>query len=310
MKTYFLIFISLFSSSHSFSQAMQKDSIYHSHDSTFEIKTWKELNIIREFIRFEGKEDIYYKEFDFNTQQLKVEGLLKNGLCSGTWKFYKKKGKFDHEIKFEPVHTKSYTTAAGPYTDVFKHIKQKCDSLLEQKKEKNCNFLFHFHSSQSYYYRSGFRKNGNTFKDAQPNAFLMRYDLVFDDGQIYRTFAYVELELDSTGTIKKKNYRSLITGNKNIDFIDLKSAASNALKHGLKDTDQPFGFEFRFVADSSSSKQRKLILRVGGHPFDVKEEKDQGWLLTTVQFRYVDMDPWTGEVIGSGSTSREERKIP
>jgi hypothetical protein len=308
MKTLFLILISFLTPFCSFSQAIQKDSVYHSHDSAFEIKTWKDANIIREFIRFEGKEDIYYKEFDFKTRQLKTEGLLKSGLCSGTWKFYKKKGKLDHEINFEPVHTKSYTTAAGPYADLFKHIKQKCDSLLEQKKEKNCNFLFHFHSSQSYYYRTSYRKSGNTFNDARPNAFLMRYDLVFNDGQLYRTFAYVELELDSTGNVKKENYRSLMTGYKNVDFIAMKSAAAVALKNGLGDTDQPLGFEFRFVIDPSS-KQSKFILRVAGHPFDIKEEKDQGWLVTTSHFHYVDLNPWTAEVIGSGTTSKEERKI-
>jgi hypothetical protein len=299
----------LLASVHCSSQVITVDSVYHSHDSTFEIKVWKELNIIREFIRFEGKEEVYYKEFDFKTKHLKAEGMLKSGICSGTWMIYSKRGNFDHYLTFEQVHTKSYTTAAGPYTDLFKHIKQKCDSLLERKRETNCNFLFHFHSSQSYYYRSGFRTNGNTYKQARPNAFLMRYDLVFDDGQLYRTFAYVELELDSTGNVKKENYSSLMTGNKNIHFISMRSAAVIASKNGLGDLDQPLGFEFRFVTDSSLSKQNKLILRVAGHPFDIKEESDVGTSTTIFYFHYADLDPWTGNVIRSGTTSRKEMKI-
>jgi hypothetical protein len=309
MKTHFPILIFLFISSYSFSQAIQKDSVYHAHDSTFEIKTWKELSIVREFIRFEGKEDIYYKEFDFRTGRVKVEGLLKNGSCSGNWRFYNKRGTFDREIKFDVTNTLAYMRPSEPYDDVFKHIKQKSDSLLAQKKEKNGNFLFHFHSSQSYYYRTGFRKNGNTFKDARPNAFLMRYDLVFDDGQLFRTFAYVELELDSLGDIKKENYSSPMTDYKNIDFISMKSAASIALKNGLSDADQSLGFKFRFVTDSASVKKGKIILRVTGKIFDRKEELVNNGILITSYFHYTDLNPWTGEVIGSGTDAIAEIKM-
>jgi hypothetical protein len=307
MKIHFLILL-LFTSLPSFPQALQKDGIYQSGDSTIEIKTWEEQNIIREFIRFEGKEEFYYKEFDFKTKHLKAEGLLKNGFCSGTWKFYKKNGSPDHELTFETTPVKPYITAAGPYEDTFNDIKQKCDSLLAKKIAKNSNFIFHFHSSQSYYYRAGSRKGWKALKDIRPTAFLMRYDLVFNDGQLYRTFPYLELELDSAGTIKKMDFRSRMTGYKNIDFIAMKTAASIALKNGLSTAEAPFEFEFRFVNDSL--KRGKLILRVAGRPFDIKEEKDQGWILTTFQFQYVDMEPWTGRVIESGITSGEERKLP
>jgi hypothetical protein len=306
MKPPVLITLFVFASLYSFSQALQRDSIFHSHDSTFEIKTWKELNLIREFIRFEGKEEFYYKEFDFKTLHLKAEGLLKSGLCTGNWRFYKKKGKLDHQVNFEPVHTKSYTTADGPYADLFKYIKQKCDSLLEQKKEKSGNFLFHFHSSQSYYYRFGFTPNGNTYKQARPNSFLMRYDLVFNDGQLFRTFAYVELELDSLGNIKKENYSSLMTDYKNVDFISMKSAASIALKNGLDDADQPLGFKFLFITDSVAGKKGKIILRVTGKFFDRKKEIVKNGISITLYFRYTDLNPWTGEVIGSGADTITE----
>jgi hypothetical protein len=305
MKGHLFIFLFIFLSVHAFSQAISKDSVYHSHDSTFEIKTWKELNIIREFIRFEGKEDIYYKEFDLKTKHLKAEGLLKSGLCSGSWRIYSKKGNFDHYLTFEQVHTKSYTTPAGPYDDIFKPIKQKCDSLLELKKEKNCNFFFHFHSSQSYYYRTSYR----TYINERPNTFLMRYDLVFNDGSLFRTFAYVELELDSTGNIKKENYSSLMTDHKNVDFIPMKSAASIALKNGLRDADQPLEFKFRFVSDSVAGKKGKVILRVTGIFFNRKEENVKNGISITSYFHYADLNPWTGEVIGSGTDTITEIRM-
>jgi hypothetical protein len=306
MKGHLFIFLFILLSVHAFSQAISKDSVYHLHDSTFEIKTWKELNIIREFIRFEGKEDIYYKEFDLKTLHPKVEGLLKSGLCSGTWRFYKKKGKFD-EIKFEVTDTRSYMRPSDPYDDVFKHIKQKCDTLFAQKKEKNCNFFFHLHSSQSYYYRSSFEKKGSLFKDIRPNAFLIRYDLVFTDGPLFRTFAYVELELDSIGNVKKENYSSMMTDYKNVDFISMRSAASIALKNGLTATEQPFEFKFNFTADFAPSKKGKTFLRVtGGHPFETKEELMNGVPSRTYYYRYIDINPWTGKISGSGTTSSKE----
>jgi hypothetical protein len=309
MKGHLFIFLFILLSVHTFSQVISKDSVYHSHDSTFEIKTWKELNIIREFIRFEGKEEIYYKEFDIRTKHLKAEGLLKNGLCSGTWKFYKKKGKFDKEIKFEVTNTRSYMRPSDPYDDVFKHIKQKCDTLLAQKKEKNCNFFFHLHSSQSYYYRSSFEKKGSLFKDVQPNTFLIRYDLVFTDGPLFRTFSYVELELDSIGNVKKENYSSLMTDYKNVDFISMRSAASIALKNALSDADQPLEFKFRFVADSVAGKKGKVILRVTGIFFNRKEETVKNGVSITSYFHYTDLNPWTGEVIGSGTDTITEIRM-
>ncbi len=306
---YFLILGVLFYTFPSWGQALKKDTIYRSGDSTLEVKLYKELNVIREFIRVEGKEAFFYKEFDFKTKQLKTDGMFKGGYCAGDWKFYKKNGRIAREIHFEITAEKSYTFANEPYTTIFKSIKGSTDSLLNRKAIQKRNYDFYFHASHCYYYRSSFPKSWKTITNARPNEFLLRYDLTFEEEQIRRTFSYVELEVDSTGHVKKENYSSMISGYKNQDFISAKTADSIALQQGLTSIDQPFSFTFNFI--KNSSKAGKLIYRIEGKPYDRKESTEYGgYFVTTLYFRYVDLDPWTAEMIGSGNTTRVLRRIP
>lgn len=263
---------------------------YEVGDTSIEVKSWKDLNSIREFKKVKGQDIELFKNYYLDTKLLREEGMFKGGWCFGVWKFYNVNGQLEKEINYDNNIKTLYGKLNEPYDDVFNQIQHAADSLLIEKYGRDFftdNIIQN--TNRSYYYGSGTSGRWFEVPNYRPNEFLMRYDIKLDG----KRYSFFEFTLDSLGNLKKKKSLESFSNLKKRNCITLTIADSIALQNGLTNEAKPFGHRFGYSPDSLQKETGKLEIHVIGMPYDKKIDGNE----ITEFFYYIVLDPWTGEFI-------------
>lgn len=257
----------------------------HTDSSVIETKYFKNLNSIREFNELKKTDRIYFKEYYYDTKNLREIGVFENGYRVGIWEYYTQAGELEKKIDYTTNNKLLYNKTSEPYDRLFNSIKQLADSILIEK----YGYYFFTNSviqntNRSFYFGSG--TSGSWFEtpDFRPNKFSLRYDIKLGEGS---RLWFFELTLDSLGQLT--NNLETFLNLKQQKLISTEKAISTALQKGLTILDQPF--EYRMVSSNGN-----LLIMIIGQPF----EKLSTGNTVTEKFNFIILDPWTGTLVEKG----------
>ena len=274
------------------------DTTYLHADTLIEIKSWVDLNSIREFKRIKTNEVTLFKNYDMDSKILREQGVFKKGHYFGIWKYYSESGKLEKEINFETNVKIIYGKINEPYDELFIFIKNKADSLLASRIGQKL-FLENviLNAGRTYYY--GKDKSGSWFEvpDFKPNEFLLRYDIRLLGNE---RFPLIEFKLDSVGQLKEEIRPPVFSNYSNQEILTLKMAEDIAINKGLSKNDKPFIYNIEYKEVRESNVPVPLALKISGKPYKNKRKGNK----LTEHYNYILIDAWTGKFMEKGNETR------
>ncbi|AHM59330.1 hypothetical protein D770_05315 [Flammeovirgaceae bacterium 311] len=188
-----------------FSQEMTK---VETDSSVIETKYYKGLNSIREFNELKNKDKTYYREYYYDTKILKQEGVFVDGDFVGISREYSADGDLIRVINHDAGTWSIHGKTEFPFYELQESIKLKGDSLIKEVYSKE---FFEKHVvwsiGSSYTYNENESGSWSDVFESKPTKFLLRYDIMLDEGHVYDDM--IGFELDSKGNYLPNQYQQI-----------------------------------------------------------------------------------------------------
>lgn len=264
--------------------------------SIIRIKTWKDLNSIREFNELDSSDITYYTDRFFENSRIRETGMLDEFGSAGVWKYYRKNGNLYKEIDFETGKKTLLDGWTEPYETSFSTARNRGDSILA--KHFGAKFVrehIQWSPGNSSYYTRKTSEHWFNIASEEPERFALRYLIKLDS--IHRYWA-MTIFLDRDGGIVTDETKGLMFCGKNCDFkINFNDAIRLSKNEGLRLTNKKsFNVSIQWVEESDNRNNKES----GNYRVIVVELKgSEKYIARKVYYFYdaVAIDPWSGCVI-------------